>query len=377
MIRIVADEHIPFLKGVLEPFASVQYLRGDRISFSDLKQADGLIIRTRTKCDATLLHGTSVRFIATATIGFDHIDTAYCQSNGISWHHAPGCNAGSVRQYVASALAAWAIKRNISLSGKTIGIVGVGNVGRKIVRLAGYLGMNPLLNDPPRERTEGTAGFTSIEEIMAEADIITFHVPLNHTGPFPTKYLINDSFLHKLNRKPLLINTSRGEVSDGDAIINALKKEKITGYITDVWEDEPRPDPDLIRWSEIATPHIAGYSVEGKANGTAACVRAFQHHFHLGPLEWYPSDLPLPDHPVIYTGREEISDEKAILEAIIHSYDITTDDCVLRDDPSKFEFYRNHYPARREFEAFSVCIPGDRHGLADKLKELGFRVVLQ
>ncbi|NTV84752.1 MAG: 4-phosphoerythronate dehydrogenase [Bacteroidales bacterium] len=317
MITIVADDHIPFLKGILEPYAKIIYARDGHIDYKLASQADGLIIRTRTKCDADLLEGTPVKFIATATIGFDHIDTDYCLVKGIKWHHAPGCNASSVKQYIASVLVTLAKNHSLSLSGKKIGIIGVGHVGSKVAQLVEALGMVPLLNDPPRERNEKHSGFVSLDEIQETADIITFHVPLTHEGPDKTYHMGDKSFFKKLRKKPWLINTSRGPVLDTICVKNALKDNTISGFCADVWENEPGLDLKLLEMADIGTPHIAGYSAEGKANGTAACVRAASRFFNFGIDDWYPPLLPPPANPIIEINATGKTNEQIIAEAIL------------------------------------------------------------
>jgi erythronate-4-phosphate dehydrogenase len=374
MITIIADDHIPFLKGVLEPFAKIIYAKGGQVDHKLALQADGLIIRTRTFCNAGLLEGTPVRFIATATIGFDHIDTDYCSKNGIIWYHAPGCNASSVRQYIASTLVNLALKHNFSLQGKKIGIIGVGHVGSKVARLSNALGMIPLLNDPPRERSESKGGFISIEEIQETSDIITFHVPLTHEGPDKTFHLADKAFFKRLMKKPLLINTARGPVADNNSVKNAIQRDEISGFAADVWENEPNPDRELLEMAVIATPHIAGYSVEGKANGTAACVQAASRFFNFGLDHWYPSNLPAPGNPLIEINAQGKTDEQVIFESILASYDVLHDDVIFRNDPSQFENLRNHYAVRREFGAFSVSIANFFPGLEQNLIDIGFNI---
>jgi len=198
-IKIVADDKIPFLKGVLEPFAEVEYFPGNKISKENILNADALIVRTRTKCNSELLEGAKVKLITTATIGFDHIDTEYCRQKNITWLNAPGCNATSVMQYITSVLLKIAHNQIFDLSEKTIGIVGVGNVGFKIQKVCEVLGMNILLNDPPRERIEGSENFCSLDKIITESDIITFHVPLNRDGLDNTFHLVDDKLLNQLN----------------------------------------------------------------------------------------------------------------------------------------------------------------------------------
>jgi erythronate-4-phosphate dehydrogenase len=372
MLTLVIDDHIPFIKGVLEPYANIIYARGGLIDHEMALRADGLIIRTRTRCDAALLEGTPVKFIATATIGYDHIDTDYCNQKEISWYHAPGCNSTSVMQYIASALVSISNHMDISLEGKKIGIIGVGNVGSKVARLAELLGMVPLLNDPPRARNEQHANFVSQEIIRKEADFISFHVPLSKDGIDRTFHMADYDFFASLEKKPFLINTSRGEVIDSNEVKQAIKDGKISGYLADVWENEPVVDPELLRMTQIATPHIAGYSVEGKANGTAACVQAVGRFFGF-PLEtWYPSLLPHPENTVIEIDTTGKSDQEIISEAILAAYDIMDDDDRFRADPSQFENLRNYYPVRREFQAFQINLDNPGPELFQKLSILGF-----
>jgi erythronate-4-phosphate dehydrogenase len=374
MLTLLADDHIPFLKGILEPFAKVIYVEGGRIDHKLAMQADGLIIRTRTICNAELLEGTPVKFIATATIGFDHIDTNYCAKKAISWFHAPGCNASSVRQYIASTLVRLAIKHHFSLQEKIIGIIGVGHVGTKVAQLAKALGMIPLLNDPPRERNENLSIFVSLEEIQETADIITFHVPLTHEGQDKTFHMADREFFEKLRKKPLVINSSRGSVIETNAVKEAISHGEITGFAADVWENEPDLDLELLKMADIATPHIAGYSVEGKANGTAACVQAASRFFNFGIDNWYPSPLPLPENPRIEINASGKTDEQVIFEAILASYDVMLDDALFRNDPSQFENLRNHYQIRREFGAYRMYISNPWPEIISTLKNLGFPI---
>ena len=262
-MKIVIDDKIPYIRGAFEPFAEVIYLPGSKTTADVVKDADALVTRTRTICNRNLLEGSYVKFIATATIGYDHIDTEYCREAGIEWTNAKGCNAESVNQYVASALFARAIKNRQDPARKTIGIVGVGNVGTKVEKLARTIGMKVLLNDPPRERKEGSANFVSLEKIQHEADVITFHVPLNRTGPDATFHMIDEQFLQNLDKKPLIINSCRGEVHNTPAVKKAIENGMISGFIADCWENEPLIDLELLDMAVYGTPHIAGYSRDG------------------------------------------------------------------------------------------------------------------
>jgi len=373
-MRIVADDRIPFLKGVLEKYCRVDYLPGSSIRRQDIKDAEVLIIRTRTRCDRELLEDTPVRFIATATIGFDHIDTDYCRSAGIRWASAPGCNSASVTQYVLAALLHLAVKTDEPLSQKVLGITGVGHVGSKVEKIARTLGMKVLLNDPPRQRAEGPGNFVPLEELLAGSDIISLHVPLILSGADKTFHMVNRRFIEKCARKPVLINTARGEVMDTGAVKSALKKSTLAGAVTDVWENEPDIDRELLKIALIATPHIAGYSLDGKANGTSMVVQAVSDFCGFGLQGWYPPDVPEPENSVITidgTGKTIVT---ILQEANTRSYDIMEDDNRLRQSPDKFEHQRSNYPFRREPGSYRVQIHNEHDHAREILRKIGFRV---
>lgn len=368
-MKIVCDDKIPFLKGVFEPYTQVVYLPGAKITAADVRDADAIVTRTRTKCNESLLGGSKVRMIATATIGFDHIDTAWCESHGISWTNAPGCNSGSVRQYIASVL----VSLSDELKGKTLGIIGVGHVGSKVEALARTLGMNVLLNDPPRAEAEGPEGFVPIEEVLKCSDIVTLHVPLASD----TYHLIDGKALAMMNSGQILINSSRGEVVDGDALKSALKEKRLRGAVLDVWEHEPDIDPELLELVNIATPHIAGYSADGKAAGTVASVRAVAHALGIKELyDWNVSDIPGGGEFSIYgTPLGGKCTEEILRKAILHTYDVSVDCAALRSDIGAFESLRSNYPVRREFEAFSLRLNSVSPAAKSALAELGFNVI--
>ncbi|MCE5345898.1 MAG: 4-phosphoerythronate dehydrogenase PdxB [Bacteroidales bacterium] len=374
MITIVSDDKIPFLKGVLEPYANVVYLPGNKIDNNVLQKADALIIRTRTRCNEALLNKTSVKFIATATIGYDHIDTQYCNSRGITWTNAPGCNSSSVMQYIASAMLRIAAGNKFVLKDKTLGIIGVGNVGSKVEKLAETLGMKLLLNDPPRARREGKSHFTDFDTVLSEADIITFHVPLNMTGDDKTWHLVNEQTMKKIKKGGWLINSSRGEVVDNNALKTFLSAGIISGAVLDVWENEPAIDFQLMEKLFLATPHIAGYSTDGKANGTSMAVNALSEYFDLPLKNWHAGNVPLPSEPVFSIDGKGKSDEDVIWEAVMHTYDISSDDNKLRNSPSDFEKLRGSYPIRREFPSFSVNLKNCSGNSKNILAKLGFNV---
>lgn len=374
-MKIVADDKIPFLKGVLEKYADMVYLPGKDITGKIIRDADALLIRTRTKCNDELLEGTRVRFIGTATIGYDHIDAGFCASNNIHWTSAPGCNSSSVNQYVVSALLTLTKELDFNPAGKTIGVVGVGNVGSKVARSAAILGMNVLLNDPPRSRVEGNGNFVPLTEIIDNADIITVHVPLNLAGDDRTWHLFSRENFRRMKPGSWLINSSRGEVVDTASMKKELSAGKIR-TVLDVWENEPDIDPDLLSMSFISTPHIAGYSTDGKVNGTSMIVRELGRFFNLPVKDWFPVNVPEPERPVINIDCRGKEDNRIIMEAVLHSYNIRNDDEKLRYNPADFEKLRGDYPLRREFPSYSInlgnCSSVD---IGKKLRSLGFRLI--
>lgn len=373
MIRIVADDKIPFLRGVLEPYAEVVYLPGGQIDNRVLKNADALLIRTRTKCNEILLEGTNVKFIGTATIGYDHIDTKFCESRGIRWINSPGCNSSSVQQYIAAALLKTACDFNFNLRDKTLGIIGVGNVGSKVEKLAGILGMDVLLNDPPRSRNEGNSKFADLSTLLSESDIITVHVPLNYMGEDKTYHLFNERNFRKMKKGAWFFNSSRGEVTDTPSLKKALGAGKPRGVVLDVWENEPAIDLKLMEKAFIATPHIAGYSTDGKANGTAIVVNSLCSFFNLSLGKWYPVNIPVPSDTSFTIDVKGKSDDDIIREAVFHTYNVENDDSKLRSNPADFEKQRGDYPLRREFPSYTVHFTGSNKRVQKILQETGFK----
>ncbi len=373
-MKIIIDDKIPYIRGAFESMAEVIYLPGSKTTPEVVKDADAIVTRTRTICDEKLLVGSSVKFIATATIGFDHIDTDYCDMAGIKWTNAPGCNSKSVEQYIASALMVLAERKNWNMNEMTIGVVGVGNVGSKIARISELLGMKVLLNDPPRERAEDSGSFVSLKKVMQEADIITLHVPLSMKGEDATFHLGNDEFFSGLKKKPVLINSCRGEVVETNAVKLALKSGQISAFVCDCWENEPNIDLELLGMTEIATPHIAGYSKDGKATGTRMSVQSISKFFSLGIDDWQPSGVELPEQPVLELDGSGINEQKIVAKAILHTYDIRTDDAAFRTNTGKFEQLRGDYPTRREFPAFTIVPENIEEKTLELLKNLGFNV---
>ena len=374
-MKIVVDKKIPFISGVLEQYAEVAYLEGREISRSDLLNADALIVRTRTKCNKELLEETSVRFIASATIGFDHIDTAFCEANRIIWTNATGCNSSSVQQYVAGALAHLAEKLDFTIADKTIGVVGVGNVGSKVAKLCKAIGMKVLLNDPPRERKEVSNTFVSLDTIIEESDIITLHVPLNRDGVDKTFHMGNESFFSRLKKTQILINSSRGEVADTGALKSCIRGGKLAACILDVWEHEPDVDRELLDLADIGTPHIAGYSADGKANGTSMSIQALSRFFGLDLNAWVPDNVPPPERPMIELDCAGLSQQAIFVRLVRHTYDILADDRRLRESPRTFEKQRGEYPLRREFPAYIVRLQNANADARTLARDLGFSII--
>ena len=336
-MKVIVDNKIPYIKGNIEKIADeVVYLPGHAFTKEEVKDADALIVRTRTLCNAELLEGSSVKFIATATIGFDHIDVDYCREAGIVWTNCPGCNAGSVEQYVHASLLLLKHRKGLDLKKAVLGIVGVGHVGKRVQRMAEALGMRVLLNDPPREDS-GEPGFVSLQTIAEECDVITFHTPLNREGKYKTFHLADAGFFSGLKRTPSIINSSRGEVVDASALLDALEEGKVKDAVIDTWEGEPDISLELLRKVFIGTPHIAGYSADGKANATRMSLEALCRYFgKTAEFSIAPPALPLK------TYSDDA--EKAYLEV----YNPMDDSVRLKESPEKFEWFRGNYPLRRE-----------------------------
>ena len=340
-LKIVADKAIPFLEGVFDPYADMTYLPGDKIGPEDVRDADVLMVRTRTKCNADLLEGSKVKFIATATIGTDHIDFPYCDSKGIVVRNAPGCNAGGVMEYVFSALYGLASRKSISLQGDTIGIIGVGHVGSLIERMGRALGFRILKCDPPRAEAEGSFGFCDLEYLLQNSQIVTLHVPLNEA----TRGMADSEFFSLMQPGAFFINAARGEVVCDDALKAAIPK--LGPVIIDTWNHEPDIDLDLMDKVAIATPHIAGYSYQGKQNGTAAAVRAVAHYFGITELyEFFPK-TDLPENEAVKLDLKGLN-QGEIASVLQYNYPIFTDDFMLRLNPENFDKLRSEYNYRRE-----------------------------
>lgn len=339
-MHLVIDAHIPYIKGVAERWGTVSYIPGNEITAEDVRHADALIVRTRTRCDRALLEGSAVRFIATATIGFDHLDTDYLDASGIAWTNCPGCNATSVAQYVANSLLCLSLEGHLRLSETTVGVVGVGNVGTAVATAVAQLGCRLLLCDPPRA-DRGESGFVPLSVLQEEADVLCLHTPLTHEGAHPTYHLLDaDFFSHALPRRPILVSAGRGEVVATEPLKEALRAGKIRHAIIDVWENEPQIDTDLLALTYIGTPHIAGYSANGKANGTQMALTAVARFFAL------PTDFSTSP-PALSPNFQYDELHPSTLPAL-RLYNPMTDSRRLKASPESFEHLRSHYPLRLE-----------------------------
>ncbi|MDR1681667.1 MAG: 4-phosphoerythronate dehydrogenase [Prevotellaceae bacterium] len=337
-MKIIIDTHIPFVRGVLEPYADVVYAAGEDIRAATVGDADALLVRTRTRCDAALLAGSPVRFIASATIGTDHIDLEYCRRQGIVPYAAAGCNAAAVAQYVVSVWAAMAYKTGMNIRRSVVGIVGAGHVGRRVEAAARALGMTVLLNDPPREAREGPAAFVSLDELLAHADIVTLHVPLTPA----TRGMADAAFFNRMKPGAAFINTSRGEVIDEAALLRYRARMRFLAL--DVWSHEPAIDRALLNAADIGTPHIAGYSIQGKCNAVTMTVRALAGFFGIDALRTFSAQAP--EKPVTIAAAGIGDDLYALLSPL---YPVFDDSAQLHAHPQLFEQLRNCYRLRNEF----------------------------
>lgn len=352
-MRILVDRNIPFAVEVFSRFGAVRLASGREITPEMVREADILVVRSVTRVDSTLLEGSPVRFVGTATIGTDHIDLHYLKEKGIAFADAAGSNATSVAEYVTAALLYVEQRDGSSFEGKTLGVVGVGNVGSRVVLKGLALGMRVLQNDPPRAEREGPAGFADLEQVLAESDVVTLHTPLERGGAHPTFHRIGEREFSQMKPGALLLNTARGAVVDNPALLRALKGGKLGGAILDVWENEPDPNVDLLVRTRIATPHIAGYSFDGKIAGTRMMAEAIASFLGV-PFMW-PERLGASEEqltvPLVGAGRQ------AARNALLCAYPIGEDDARMRgilslppeERPAFFDRLRKDYPIRREF----------------------------
>ena len=341
-MKFVIDKAIPFVEGVFEPFAEVIYKEGPDIVREDLLDADALVIRTRTRCDAALLEGTSVKIIATATVSMDNIDLAWCKGHGIFVRNASGCNAGGVTNYVFSALYGTAARKSIPLSGATLGIIGLGSAGSRVEEMGLALGFKTLRYDPWRAAKEGPSEFCDLDTVLAGADVVTLHIPVNDS----TRGMADAAFFARMKPGAFFINTAQGELVVEEDLIRAIPR--LGPVALDTWCHEPDINRTLLDLVDIATPHIAGYTLQGKQIGTSLAIRAVARFFGLSELyEFFPTTEILEYQAVHVDVHDKAQGQ--IASIIQYNYPIFTDDFIFRMSPERFSELRANYSYRREF----------------------------
>ncbi len=261
-LRIVCAESVLFGREAFETLGDTVVLPDRKIGPADVREADALVVRSKTPVNRALLEGSRVSFVGTATAGFDHMDTVWLESQGVAWMAAAGCNANSVAEYITAALLCLATRYGWNLRRMTLGVVGVGQVGRRVVRKAEALGMRVLRNDPPRKLADQAPELIELDEVLAESDVVTLHVPLTEEGPFATRRMADARFFARMKPGASFFNASRGEVVDESDLLLALESGHVGHAVLDVWAHEPYWNADLARRADIITPHIAGYSYE-------------------------------------------------------------------------------------------------------------------
>jgi erythronate-4-phosphate dehydrogenase len=380
-MKIIADENIPCVEQAFSSLGEVNLLPGRGMQPAQLRDADILLVRSVTSVDQALLQDSAIRFVGSATIGFDHVDRDWLQQQGIGFATAPGSNAVSAAEYVVSALLLMAQRKGFDLKEKTVGIIGCGNVGSRVRSRLAALGMRTAVNDPPLQAQGGHDDFVSLDEVL-QADVITVHVPYARDGLHPTHHLINAAALQQLQTGALFINASRGAVADNDALNKLLAERADLSVVLDVWEGEPAINTQLLERVDIGTPHIAGYSLDGKLRGTEMIYQAACEFFGQTG-QWRAADSLPVAATIEIAGSEKLS-----LAAMLHStvsgcYDIGADDARLRSmlalpadaQPAFFDRLRREYPVRREFSETAVMLGVAGDGYEQVLRGLGFAVM--
>jgi erythronate-4-phosphate dehydrogenase len=380
-MKVIADENIPFVKECFSSLGDVSTLSGRKITPDAVADADILLVRSITQVNEKLLSKSEVKFVATATIGFEHVDVDYLKSRNIGFASAPGSNANSVAEYIVAALLSVGKKRKITLVGTSIGIVGVGNVGSRVAKKCKSLGMNVLLNDPPLFRQTGGPKYLPLNELF-DCDVITLHTPLTSEGQDKTFHLADGKFFNSLKTGCVFINTARGAVHDTAALKSAIQSGKLGAVVLDVWENEPNIDYELLRIVDISTPHIAGYSLDGKIAGMIMIYQDACEYFKLEPKYRIENLLPPPAAPKITIEKVRADQQQILYETVQQVYCINRDDFNTREiamvKPEKrakfFDDLRKNYPVRREFQNTTVLLGQPCPSLVEKLKGIGFRV---
>jgi erythronate-4-phosphate dehydrogenase len=377
-MQIIADENIPYADIAFSTLGQVHTVTGRQLNRAHLREAHILLVRSVTQVNAALLAGSAIRFVGTATIGCDHIDRDYLQQQGIGFASAPGSNATAAAEYVISALVLTAHYQGFKLRDKSVGIIGCGNVGSRVLRKLQALGVHCLIYDPPLQEKTGDKNYVDLNTLMA-ADIITLHVPLEKRGHHPTYHLVNADFLKELRKDAILINTSRGQVIDETALLNTLIRYPTMTAIVDVWNNEPSINLSLLQHVMLGTPHIAGYSLDGKARGTEMLYTAVCNYFNY-PSTWQAHPYLPPPPLTRLSFSESADDEVALYTAVMACYDIRRDDAALRlmskvaTYENFFDDLRKYYPVRREFNCIEIDVPKKKSALAIQLQGLGFRL---
>jgi erythronate-4-phosphate dehydrogenase len=376
-MKLIVDENIALAKEAFSGFGELKLLNGRSITNNEVKNSDVLIVRSITEVNRELLKDSRVQFVGTATIGTDHIDLNYLKNKKIAFTDAKGCNADSVTEYVFTTLFKVASEEKISIRDKTIGVVGIGNIGSRVLRLAEPFGMKVLQNDPPLDRKGIGKGYVALDEIL-KADIITFHVPLNLEGLDRTYHLLNEENLKKIKSRAIILNTSRGPVIDNNALLKENERKNFN-LILDVWENEPSLNTKLLEKVKVGTPHVAGYSFEGKVNGTKIIYDALCKHLKIEP-RWQPL-LPKIDQTELRIPEGK-TDEEKLYKLFSSVYDLENDDRRLREisrynsdeQPKYFDRLRKEYPIRREFNNYTVTISKEDKNLRPILESFRFKV---
>lgn len=346
-MKVIIDDKIPFIARVAEKlFDEVVYLPGAEFkNRAEVKDADALIVRTRTHCDRALLGGSKVKFIATATIGFDHINADDLRTLGIEWTNCPGCNASSVGQYVRNCLALICQRDGCRMEDFTVGVVGYGHVGKQVCKALKNAGCKLLVNDPPLAETGGAdVDLVSLEELARHCNVITFHTPLITDGAHPTYHLADEAFFGKVACHPVIINAARGGVVDEQALQRASGDKRVGDMIIDTWEGEPHIDLALMNKAFVATPHIAGYSADGKSNATRMALRAVCRFFEI-PIADEKEFIELTAPPSLPADCVPTGD---VMTDWLRLYNPADDSMRLKHNPEMFEKLRGNYPLRRE-----------------------------
>ncbi|MHC4495133.1 MAG: 4-phosphoerythronate dehydrogenase [Planctomycetota bacterium] len=381
MMKIIADANIPFVAECFSSIGEVEVIAGREITPGIIAEADVLLVRSITPVGEDLLAGSKVRFVATATIGIDHIDVDFLRRHNIGFASAPGSNANSAAEYVIAGLLEIGQKHALDLEGKSIGIIGVGNVGSRVAKKCAALGMDVYLNDPPLRRQTGDAKYLPLKELFT-CDFITLHTPLTFERPDKTFHLANEEFFKSLKKGCVFVNASRGGVVDSAALKAAIRSERFGAVVLDVWENEPDIDTDLLQMVDLGTPHIAGYSLDGKITGMIMIYDAACDYFSLESKFGIEGFLPEPAVPEFTVNPNVASEHEAILSAVQKVYRIDRDDRglrrVLESPPNErgglFDGLRKNYPVRREFQNTKVIIEDASANLAGKLAGIGFKV---